>query len=128
VDDAQDLVEFAARGIPEEDLTARAFVGTGRALVATELGDAKGTRDGYTTALRLFEEQNFPIELADARVAFGRALQRLGFPDEARSEFELAREAFASMGADGLVDAIARALAELERGAGRPDPARSASG
>ena len=44
------------------------------------------------------------------------------------SSFELARETFAGIGADGLVRTLDRELAELERGAEQAGPARSASG
>jgi predicted ATPase/class 3 adenylate cyclase len=126
--DAADLVEFAARGAPPEDLTARAYVGIARGLVATEQGNEDTARDGFTTALHLFEEQSFPIDLAEVRVTYGRALRRLGSLAEARSELELARETFLTIGADGVVRTLDRELAELERGAGQPGPARSASG
>jgi class 3 adenylate cyclase/tetratricopeptide (TPR) repeat protein len=124
IDDGADLVELAARSAPAEDLAAQAYVGIGSALVAAARGDNTGTRIGYARGLDLFEQQNMPIELAETRVSFARALASLGEISDTRSQFELARSTFAEIGADRVVRMIDRELAELAGGAVRADPAR----
>jgi hypothetical protein len=125
--DAATLVEFARRSAPTEDLAAQAYVNVASALLASELGDQKAACDAYSAALELFAEQTLPIELAETRIPFARALRDFGEQDEARRQLELARRAFAEMDADGLVKAIDRDLQELAGEAGLAGPAHSAS-
>ena len=77
-------------------------------------------------ALNLLEQQGLPLDLGEARLAYGRALHRLGDDPGARTELGLAREDLARMGASGLVDEIDRELAQLDEGAGVAGPFASA--
>src|SRR5213076_3224756 len=71
-------------------------------------------------SLRLFEELNRPIDLADARLALGRSLRAFGDVAGARTELERARALFSRIDATTRRDAIDRELAELVEG---PAPA-----
>jgi class 3 adenylate cyclase/tetratricopeptide (TPR) repeat protein len=125
--DAMRLVEFATRGAPEEDLSAQAYVNVANALIACERGERDIALEAYSEALRLFADQNVPIELGETRILFARALRRFDEPGEAKAQLELARATFAEMGADGLIAGIAREADEVAGEIGRADPARSTS-
>jgi tetratricopeptide (TPR) repeat protein len=125
--DAMRLVEFAAHSAPEEDLSAEAYVNVATALVACERDERDAALDAYSEALRLFADQNVPIELGETRILFARALRRFHQLAEAKTQLELAHATFAEMGADGLIAAIAREAAEVAGEIGRADPARSTS-
>jgi class 3 adenylate cyclase/tetratricopeptide (TPR) repeat protein len=126
--DATRLVEFAARSVPPEDLSARAYVNVATALVASERGEREAALHAYSEALRLFADQNVPIDLGETRILFARALRRFQEPAEARTQLELAHATFSEIGALGLVAAIDRETEELAGEVGRADPARSSSG
>ena len=79
------------------------------------------------------QQQQLETDLAETRIAFGRALRSLGRTEEAREELRRARATFMAMDACTLVAAIDRDLDDLEadeaRGAGAPaDPPPSATG
>ena len=124
--DARELAVFAFRSIPEEDAYARAA----GLLIEATLRTAEGRRDvaeeSYVEALRLLSEQQLPLDLAEARIAFGRALRTLGDEAASREQLELARTDLARMGAQGLLDEIEHELAVTSEGAGRPGPLASA--
>ena len=98
-------------------------------LTQASLATAEGRRtdavEAYTGALRLLEEQRLTLELSEARVAYGRALRRLGDAEGAAAELGRAREELVRMGARGLVDEIDRELGELTEGAGVAGPLTS---
>jgi class 3 adenylate cyclase/tetratricopeptide (TPR) repeat protein len=118
VDDAAELVEFAARGLPAEPPHVRAAVLFAEAAVATAKGDAASAVAQYEEALAVVEELDMRIDLSVGRIAFGRALRELGDFDRAREELELAREACSSMGATGLAAEVERELALVGSRAG----------
>jgi tetratricopeptide (TPR) repeat protein len=118
LDEARELVGFAGRNLPEEDLYARAALLLAEASVAATSGEQAAAATAFAEALRLLEEQHLTIDLAEARISLARALRGFGDVVGARTELERARTAFARMGASGLVEAIDRELATLE-GAGR---------
>jgi class 3 adenylate cyclase/tetratricopeptide (TPR) repeat protein len=121
LEDARELAGFAGRNVPEEDAYARAGVLLAHAAVCAGVGDASGTRSRFEEAMALLEDLNVPVELAEVRLAYARALRRLGDEPAARVELERAREAFAAMGAEGVLHQVERELAESE-GAGPPGP------
>jgi class 3 adenylate cyclase/tetratricopeptide (TPR) repeat protein len=118
LDEARELVGFAGRNLPEEDLYARAALLLSEARVAAASGEQAAAATAFSEALRLLEEQHLTIDLAEARISLARALRGFGDVVGARTELERARTAFARMGAIGLVEAIDRELPTLE-GAGR---------
>jgi len=107
VADARRLAEFAGAGISHEDVYARAVFLLARGLVWAADGD-EGAVDAFHEALGLLERLNMPVDVAEARVEFARALAQLGDTAAARRELERARELFAGMAAPG-------ALARLDR-------------
>jgi len=111
--------------VPKEDVYARAAGLLIEASVRTAEGRREPAEESFVEALRLLEEQRLPLDLGEARLAFGRALHRLG--DDARAEVELeqAREPLVRMGARGLVDDIDRELATMREGAGLAGPLAS---
>jgi tetratricopeptide (TPR) repeat protein len=123
--DARELAVFASRNVPKEDVYARAAGLLIEASVRTAEGRREPAEESFVEALRLLEEQRLPLDLGEARLAFGRALRRLG--DDARAEVELeqAREPLVRMGARGLVDDIDRELATMREGAGLAGPLAS---
>lgn len=126
IGDADDLVEFAGRSVPEEDLAAQAYVLLARAGVAAARGEREIAEHCYEEGLRRLEDQQLPIEVGEARIAFARALRGFGAVAEATSQLELARACFESMAAGGVAAEIERELAEMASGAGRAGPARLA--
>jgi class 3 adenylate cyclase/tetratricopeptide (TPR) repeat protein len=120
--DARELAEFAARNIPEEDAYARAAALLAEGAVAAADGRAEAARDTYCHALDVLEELNMPFELAQARIAFARALRQIGAEREAAVSLRVARAAASALGANALVTQAERELVELHEGAGGADP------
>ena len=110
VAEARELAEFAARNVPEEDVYARAALLLAEASVAVADGDRDAALSRYPQALLLLEEQRLLIDLAEGRMAFGRALSRFGRDEEAKTQFHRAHEILAPMGARALVAEIEREL------------------
>ena len=122
LDDASELVAFAARNLPEEDAYARSSLLLAEAIVATAAGEPATAATAFAEALRLIEELDMPLELADARMALGRSLRAFGDVTGARAELERARAMFVRIGATTRRDAIDRELAELVEGPARAGP------
>ncbi len=118
VDDARELVAFAARSVPEEDHYARAAHLVGEAIVATGGRETTTAATAFAEALRLMEEQDLVIDVAETRIELARALRAFGDLGGARTELERARASFARMEARAIVDQIDRELAELTEQAG----------
>ena len=116
LDDAGEILAFAARSVPEEDPQSRSWLLRSEALVATASGESTTATAALAEALRLFEEINFSLDVAEARFALGRSLRAFGDVTGARVELERARVMFVRLGADIRRDAIDRALAELVEG------------
>jgi tetratricopeptide (TPR) repeat protein len=116
LDDARELVVFAARSVPEEELHSRSWLLMAEALVATAAGESATATAALAEALRLLEELDFALDVAEARFALGRSLRAFGDVTGARVELERARVIFVRIGADIRRDAIDRALAELVEG------------
>jgi predicted ATPase/class 3 adenylate cyclase len=125
LDDARELEVIAFGMMPEEDAYARAAGFLIEASIGTGEGQRQVAIEGFTNALELLEGQGLPLDLGEARLAYGRALRRLGTDDDARAELERAREDLARMGARGLVDEIDREIAQMTEGAGRAGPLAS---
>jgi tetratricopeptide (TPR) repeat protein len=122
LEDAQELVVFAARSLPEEATDARAALLMAEATVATALGEPTAAATAFAEALRLWDELNVPIDLAEARLALARSLRTLGDVTGSRTELERARTIFARVGATTRQDTIDRELAELVEGAAPAGP------
>jgi class 3 adenylate cyclase/tetratricopeptide (TPR) repeat protein len=120
LDDARELLAFAARNVPEEDAHARSMLLMAEASAATAAGESTTASAAFAEALRLYEELDNPLDLAEARMALGRSLHAFGDLTGARTELERARATFVRIGATTLRDAIDRDLAELVEG---PAPA-----
>jgi tetratricopeptide (TPR) repeat protein len=116
LDDAQEVVAFAARSVPEEDVHARSLLLMAEATAATAAGEAATATAAFSEALRLYEELDMPLDLAEARAILGRAFRRFGDLIGARTELERARSMFARIGADIRRDEIDAELAELVEG------------
>ena len=89
LDDAREIVAFAARGVPEEDPHSRAWLSLTEAWVATAAGESAAAAAAFAEAVRLFEELDYALDLAEARFAFARSLlafgEVVGAPDRARA-------------------------------------------
>jgi tetratricopeptide (TPR) repeat protein len=116
LEDAQEIVAFAARSVPEEDVLARALLLMAEAGAATAAGESATAAVAFAEALRLYEELDYPLDLAEARMTFGRSLRALGDVIGARTELERARSNFAGIGADIRRDQIDAELAEMVEG------------
>ena len=126
LDDARELAAFALRSVPEEDAYARAAGLLIEASVRTAEGRGDVAVERFAKALELLEHQGLQLDLGEARLAFGRALHRLGDDEAARIELGRARESLTRAGALALVDAINRELAGIAEGAGMAGPLASA--
>jgi tetratricopeptide (TPR) repeat protein len=122
IDDARELVAFAARNLPEEDAYSRSSLLMAEATVATAAREPAAAATAFAEALRLIEELGIPLDLAEARMALGRSLHALGDVTGARTELERARALFARIGATTRRDAIDRELAELVEGPATAGP------
>ena len=113
VDDAKEIVSFAARSLPEEDSFARASLLLAEAAVATAANESTAAATSFAEALRLIEELNMTVELAEARVTLARSLRAFGDLTSAKTELERARAIFSRIGAATPVQLIDRELGEL---------------
>jgi len=117
VDEAGELVSFAARTVPEEDHYARAALLIGQAIVATASNESTAAATAFAEALRLMEGQELQLDLGEARMELARSLKTFGDVGGARTELERARTTFARMGARAVVAQIDRELEKLAEGA-----------
>ena len=117
IDEARELVEFAARNLPPEDAYAQAALCLAEASIATADSEQDRAVARFDEALRLLREQRLLTDLGEARIAFARSLRAFGDTTKSRDELKRAREAFARMDAHELVIQIDRELAEAVTGA-----------
>ena len=117
IDEARELVEFAARNLPPEDAYAQAALCLAEASIATADSEQDRAVARFDEALRLLREQRLLTDLGEARIAFARTLRVFGDTAKSRDELKRAREAFARMDAHELVVQIDRELAEAVTGA-----------
>jgi class 3 adenylate cyclase/tetratricopeptide (TPR) repeat protein len=110
VDDAKELLAFAARSLPEEDPYARAALLLAEANVAAATDERTAAATAFAEALRLLEEQQLVMDLGEARLELARALRTFGDLTGARTELERARTIFVRTGAHGVVEGIDREL------------------
>jgi predicted ATPase/class 3 adenylate cyclase len=122
LDDAREIVAFAARNVPEEAAYARSWLLLAEATVATAARESVTAAAAFAEALRLLEELDFAIDVAEARLALGRSLRAFGDVIGARVELERARAIFVRMDANLRRDAIDAELAELVEGPARAGP------
>jgi class 3 adenylate cyclase/tetratricopeptide (TPR) repeat protein len=122
LDDAQEIVAFAARNLPEEDAEARSSLLLAEAIVATAADESATATTSFAEALRLIEELGMPLKLGEARMILGRSLRTFGDLTGARTEFERARAIFVSIGAETGSAAIDAELTELVEGPTRAGP------
>ncbi|HJU37116.1 MAG TPA: AAA family ATPase [Gaiellaceae bacterium] len=116
LEDAREIVAFAARSVPEEDAYARSLLLLAEATVATAAAEPATATAAYVEALRLMEELDMPLDLAEARMALGRSLRSFGEIGGARTELERARSMFVLVRADIRRDEIDAELAEMVGG------------
>ncbi|HZT84148.1 MAG TPA: adenylate/guanylate cyclase domain-containing protein [Gaiellaceae bacterium] len=116
LDDAKEIVAFAARSAPEEDPHSRAWLSMGEALVASVAGESAAAAAAFAEALRLFEELDYNLDIAEARFVLGRSLRSFGDVTGARVELERARSIFVRIGADIRRDAVEAELGQLVEG------------
>jgi len=116
VDDAAELVSFAARNLPEEDAYARACLLLAEASVATARDESTAAATSYAEALRVIEDLDMPLELGEVRYSLARSLRAFSDVAGARTEYERARAIFMRAGAITPCQRIDRELAELIEG------------
>jgi class 3 adenylate cyclase/tetratricopeptide (TPR) repeat protein len=122
LDDARELVGFAARNLPEEDAYARSSLLTAEAIVATAAGESATAATAFAEALRVIEELDMPLELGEARMTLGRSLRSFGDLTGARTELERARAIFVRLGATTRSEAIDAELEQLVEGPASAGP------
>jgi class 3 adenylate cyclase/tetratricopeptide (TPR) repeat protein len=122
LDDAREIVAFAARNLPEEDAEARSSLLLAEAIVATAADESATAATAFAEALRLIEELGMPLKLGEARMTLGRSLRSFGDLTGARTEFERARAIFVGIGAETRSAAIDAELTELVEGPTRAGP------
>jgi class 3 adenylate cyclase/tetratricopeptide (TPR) repeat protein len=116
VEDAADLVAFATRSLSEDDPYSRCSLLMAEAIVATAAGESATAATSFAEALRLFEDLNIPLDLAEARLKLGHALLWFGDYAGARAELERARAIFKRIGAATRQAKVDAELAELVEG------------
>ena len=117
IDEARELVEFAARNLPPEDAYAQAALCLAEASIATADKEQERAVARFDEALRLLREQRLLTDLGEARIALARSLRTFGEHANAQDELRRAREEFARMDARELVVQIDRELAQAVMGA-----------
>jgi tetratricopeptide (TPR) repeat protein len=117
IDEARELVEFAARNLPPEDAYAQAALCLAEASIATADGEQDRAVARFDEALRLLREQRLLTDLGEARIALARSLRAFGDTTKSHGELKRAREEFARMDAHELVIQIDRELAQAVTGA-----------
>jgi predicted ATPase/class 3 adenylate cyclase len=122
LDDAREIVAFAARSVPEEDPLSRSLLLMAEAALGTAARESATSTAAYAEALRLLEELGLARDLANARLALGRSLRSFGELTGARTELERARSMFVLIGADIRRDEIDAELAELLEGPASASP------
>jgi class 3 adenylate cyclase/tetratricopeptide (TPR) repeat protein len=119
IDDAAELVEFAARGVSAEPPPhLRAAILLAEATVATAKHDADVALARYEEALTVLQELDSQIDLSVARIGYARALRELAEYERAREVLELARKSCLAMGAIGLAAEVEKELALVGSRAG----------
>ena len=116
LEDAREIVAFAARNLPEEDSYARSSMLLAEAIVATAAGEPAAASTAFAEALRLIEELDLPLELGEVRHSLARSLRAFNDLAGARTEYERARAIFMRAGAVTPSQRIERELAELVEG------------
>jgi class 3 adenylate cyclase/tetratricopeptide (TPR) repeat protein len=114
VDEAAELEAFAARRVQHDHAYARAAVQMGEAALASATGDFAASVQSHQAALATLDKLGMPIDLSQARLAYGRTLRRVGDAGAAREQLELAQRACEQMGAIGLLRRVEHELALLE--------------
>jgi tetratricopeptide (TPR) repeat protein len=118
VNDAAELAAFAGRGTQDQHPYVRAAALMGEASIASAFGNIETSVQRYEQAIDLLEDLGLPIELSQARIAYGRALHEAGDSAAAREQFEAAQVACERMGATALLVDVKRELALIGTGAG----------
>jgi class 3 adenylate cyclase/tetratricopeptide (TPR) repeat protein len=116
LEDAADIVAFAARTLSEDDPYSRCSLLMAEAVVATAAGESAAAATSFAEALRLFEDLNIPLDLAEARLKLGKALLSFGDYTGARAELERARAIFTRIGAATRQARVDAELVELVEG------------
>jgi predicted ATPase len=122
LEDARDIVGFAARNLAEEDMYARSSLLLAEAIVATAADETSTATTAFAEALRLLDQLGMPLELGDARMALGTTLRSFGDLTGARAELERARAIFVRIGATTRRDRVDAELRELAEGPTRAGP------
>lgn len=118
LEEAQEIAAAAREAIPGHDAYAQAAVSLAEGALATASGDEPAARERFDVAVSTLANQDLSVDLAEARLEYGRALRRFGDGDGARAQLEAARETFARTGGRGLLAEADRELAGLGGGAG----------
>jgi tetratricopeptide (TPR) repeat protein len=118
IDDARELCAFARRALPADDAYACAALHVAEGIAAASTRSRDASLDAFREALKLLEEHQLVIDLAEARVAFARALSSFGEDEPARAQIASARETFEQIGAPNLIAEIEREFGEMLREAG----------
>jgi tetratricopeptide (TPR) repeat protein len=121
VSEAVECAALAAASSPEGDGYARPAVLLADAIVKTARHEASAI-ERFNDAVRSLEDQQLAVDLGEARIALAWGLRAFGDPARARVELQRARETFARMEANGVVDQIDREIAELAKGPGPSGP------
>jgi tetratricopeptide (TPR) repeat protein len=106
IDEAGELVAFAARRVPEEHSYARAALLLARAYVAAARRHSEALTL-FEQALELLDGLSLPLESSQARLAYADALEALGEPAAAQRQLEEAHAVCTQVGASGLCAQIA---------------------
>ncbi len=122
LDGAREMAALARSSQPEEDVYATAAVSLAEAAIAAAEGDRNVVVARFSAAIALLDEQRLQVDLGEARMAFAKALRAVGQVDDARAEFDRAREVFTRMDAVGRVAEIDRELAGMKGGPATPAP------
>jgi tetratricopeptide (TPR) repeat protein len=114
--EAAELVEFAGRDVPAENLYASAEIALAESFVFAAQGNAAEATARVVEAIGLLERQELAVEVAEARISFARMLDSLGDQRSARDQLEQARTSLTAIGATRLVAEVDAMLAKTAVG------------
>ncbi len=98
----------------EDHPYAGAFAAVAAGCAAAAEGSANAAYGAFERGLKLFAEQSLTTELAEARVTYAWALERLGDHLAAAEQLALAGQIFAEMGATASVAHVNQLIADLD--------------
>jgi tetratricopeptide (TPR) repeat protein len=113
MDEARELARLSEENLEAEDPYGRAAAHLIQASIATAEGSRTVAERHFKEAFETLKQHRLLIDLAEARIGYGRALRQLGDEQAAQTELAEARRAIEQLGALHLVEGVDEELDAL---------------